>query len=408
MPAKAILSQKRQQEGKANLKRGRGLALVVADDEGPSQDELLALFRAKRQEKAAQAHKANDADLAAALQPGASKPAANAPPEPSVPVAATPAPSAPHLRASAPAAPLAPSSAAWAPAPTPAPLADAALAQAVAAFPVPPSAPSRAVALRPASAAGRSLAAAGPVLKLSERLLEDAHLTVRGSRVGRRVGIILIALGFLALAVERRFSLVAGANYQVLIAGRIFNAYYAPAALVALGVILLALFLFVPPSRRLAVRLAASQKEEWERIQGEMKAARFASAFATGLSLLGPILLAAAYVVPYGLARLGALALGSLALAVGLVLGVRASARRNAVQRLYVQTMILARLEGSGLGPAGEGGGAGAVDPRVGQVLKALDQLLGALPESAVRQFLSSPQSQDYLDLIEEAGDRNG
>ncbi|MEK6985280.1 MAG: hypothetical protein AABX89_02725 [Candidatus Thermoplasmatota archaeon] len=366
----------------------------MADEEGPSQDELLALFRAKRQEKAAQAKKQSDADLATAVT---SAPAPSHAPAPSAqPAAPAPAPAVVPVVPSAPLNTVLHKPSVGPPpqsAPAPAPPAQAVRS-------------ASAVALRPASAAGRSLAAAGPVLKLSERLLEDANLTVRGSRIGRRIALILVAAGLLVLAVERRASLLAEANYQILIAGRTFMAYLAPAAMIVLGIVLLGLFLFVPPSRRLAIRLAASQKEEWERIQGEMKAARLASALATTFALLGPLCLAAAYLFPYGLARLGLLGLGGLFLIIGLVLGLRSANRRTAVQRLYVQTMILARLEGTGLGPAGEGGGA--ADPRVGQVLKALDQLLGALPETAVRQFLASPQSQDYLDLIEETGERNG
>jgi hypothetical protein len=371
---------------------------VVADEEELTQDEILAMFKKRREERAAQAKgkaaepapskpapavPSDDLALAAALAPprAAPRPPPQAPQGPPVAPQAADAAEWP----AAPAAPTQPT------APTPAPQARAS-ASALA----PASGPS---ALRPASSPGRSLTASGPVLKLSERLLEDAHISLRGSAVGRRVGLAVAMVGLLGLALERRTSLAAGADlYFRLLPGLPILLWCV--VVVALGALLVLLFTFVPTSRRLAVRLAASQKEEWERIQGEMKAVRALGAVGVTLCVAGPLLVAAGYgAVAYGYARFALLGLGALLLAAGLVLGLRVAGRRSALQRLYVQTMVLARLESSGLGP---GGGP---DPRIGPVLKSLDALLGALPEAAVRQFLASPQSQDYLDLIEEASE---
>ncbi len=357
------------------------------DSEGPSQDELLALFRARREQKAA-AKTSDDQALASAL--GSSKTASSAPP------AATHH-SAPSLHA-APASPSSPPARAVAPAPPPASVTIPAPEPSPRASPPAPAPVAQSIALRPASSPGLSLAAAGPVLRLSDRLLEDAQVTSRGSVWGRRIGFLFACAGLLALAIERRATLQNGVQYTL---GRTaLPALLVPVALALVGVVLMALFTVLPPGRRLTVRFAASQKEEWERVQTEARRLRLLGAFGVAILFLGLLGLATAYaLMPLGVLLLAAAA-GAIAVGLcGLAVTLWAAGRRTAVHRLYVQTMVLARLEGSGLGPGG------APDGRLGPVLTALDSLLGSLPEAAVRQFLASPQAQDYLDLIEESSE---
>ncbi len=325
---------------KSKLKRGARLGNVVADDAEPTVEELLAQFRLQREQRAAEAGR---------------------PVLPQDPLHLSP--------------------------PMPGPV--------HVASPLPVSAPRR---LEPASAPGRSLAAAGPVLKLSAQLLRDAQVTVRGSRWGRRIGLAMVCIGVLGLAVERRMAIDAGASYTTQIGLPLWSM---PVTLALLGIVVFALGCVLPRARRLAVRMAASQREEWERIQQEARVVRAFGIVAATLLVVGPLLVAGAYgILPYGLPRLAALGLGGLAIVLGLVLAGIVAVRRAAVQRLYVQTLVLARLEASGLG-------IGGTDGRVGPVLRTLDQLLGAVPEAAVRQFLASPAAQDYLDLIEESGEES-
>lgn len=242
---------------------------------------------------------------------------------------------------------------------------------------------------------GSPLTAASPNLRLSDRLLADRNLTVRGSPAGRLAGAIVAVAGAALLLAER-------ALYAVRDADAVYLTEAGPSLFaVAVGILLVGLavwgaFTLLPRGRRLTVRLAETQVQEWDRVQGEVRAMRGRMWLGAGLALLGMALALAS------LQRLGASGLvpalaGVLVLVAGVALLVWAQGRRGVLQRLYVQTLVLSSLERAGVSPGGP-------DARVAPVLRALDHLLGALPESAVRAFLSSPEASQYLELIDELG----
>ncbi|MGB1587156.1 MAG: hypothetical protein ACPHID_08965 [Thermoplasmatota archaeon] len=155
-------------------------------------------------------------------------------------------------------------------------------------------------------------------------------------------------------------------------------------------------FLFYPPQRKVGVRLLNDQQEEWDRVQGDAQMLRLFWYVGLGAIGAGGLILVLAYsVIPDGGLGL-ALAFGFLAFFGGLGVTGYAWSRQSAIHRLYVQTLVLSRLEQTGLGP-----GSGH-DPRTAPVLKALDELLGALPESKVRAFLASDAAKMYLEMIDE------
>ncbi len=75
--------------------------------------------------------------------------------------------------------------------------------------------------------------------------------------------------------------------------------------------------------------------------------------------------------------------------------GILAS-RRGPLRLALRQTLLLRELESRGLMPAG------VMDPSVRDVMLALDQLLGDLPDSAVQRFLASEESGTFLGLLAE------
>lgn len=233
------------------------------------------------------------------------------------------------------------------------------------------------------SAPGATLSPLGPVLRLSDALLKDVKVSVKGSPRLRAVGIVLLLLGLALVAVDRR-QVANGAPSTILLA--------AGAGLALLGVALALAGLWFPPHRRLAVRLAASQQDEWRRIQGETQ--RLTTAWRVGLALSvgGMLVVVAGYALP----SVPVWAAGALATVAGLALLVTAQVRRSMARRLYVQTMVLSGLEAAGLGGT-------APDGRVQPVILALDGLLGALPEAEVQRFLATPQAKAYLELVDEA-----
>lgn len=296
----------------------------------------------------------------------------------------------------APSAPVAPPPA-HAPAPAQAP-AQAAPAAASVSHPTDPlhtpsvgaaHPPSRSSALevqRPAplaSSPGATLSPLGPVLRLSEALLKDTKVSLRGSPRLRVAGVTLLLVG-LGLAVLERRQAAAEAPIEGL--------DLAAVLLIAVGGLMALIGLIWPRSRRLAVRLAASQKEEWKRIQGETRRLQVQGRVGLIVAVLGLLLMVAGY----ALLSLGILAAGAGLSLIGIPLLVVAQVRRSLARRLYVQTLVLSGLEASGIS-------GGAPDERVQPVIIALDRLLGALPEAEVQAFLATPQARAYLELVDEA-----
>lgn len=304
----------------------------------------------------------------------------------SAPVAApaAPAPSTPRPVADPPAAPHTPSPSAHAPSP---PAAHAVPAGPASGIPSGAGAPQRALELHrpagPVSAPGATLSALGPTLRLSDALLKDRTVALRGSPRARAAGVAMLLVGLGLAVLERR---------QAAIGSPVPGLDLLAVLLVLAGAATALLGMVLPRRRRLAVRLAASQKEEWTRIQHETGRLQTLSRVGLALSVLGLLLLVAAY----SLASLGLLVAGAGLAIVGLPLLVTAQVRRSLARRLYVQTLVLSGLEASGLGGAGP-------DDRVQPVILALDRLLGALPEHEVQAFLATPQAKAYLELVDEA-----
>jgi hypothetical protein len=256
----------------------------------------------------------------------------------------------------------------------------------------PSSSAQGAMTIRPAVQGGEvALSASSPALNLSSRLLEDRFVSRAGNRTGVAVGVVL-ALAGLALIVADQALLSRGIAFAPL------NTDLSSIGVLgaALGLVVAVPFLFFPRRRSLRVRLAATQQEEWARVKAEAAVLRKRSIAGAVTALAGLTLSAASYALiapPEGGYLAGVLALVALG---GTAVLAWAAARRGVVQRLYVQTLVLSRLEQTGLGPAAE------PDPRVAPVLRSLDKLLGALPESAVRRFLASDEATQYLELIDD------
>lgn len=241
----------------------------------------------------------------------------------------------------------------------------------------------------PASSPGATLSPLGPALRLSEALLKDTRVSMRGSPRTRAVGVALLLLGLALAVVERR---QAALDAPVPGLSPVTTLGLAAALLVVVGALTAILGILWPRSRRLAVRLAASQGEEWKRIQAETRRLQVQARIGLAFSIAGLALIAAAY----SLASLAVLLAGGVLAAVGLPLLAIAQVRRGLARRLYVQTLVLSGLEASGIR-------SGAPDDRVQPVIIALDRLLGALPEAEVQAFLATPQARAYLELVDEA-----
>lgn len=235
----------------------------------------------------------------------------------------------------------------------------------------------------PISVPGATLSPLGPVLRLSEALLKDTKVSLRGSPRARVAGVTMLLLGLGLAVLERR---------QAAVGAPINGLDLAAVALASVGLVTAVVGMLWPRNRRLAVRLAASQKEEWQRIQGETRRLQVQSRIGLGLTIVGLLTLVAGY----ALLSLGILAAGAAIAGVGIPVLVIAQVRRSLARRLYVQTLVLSGLEASGIGGA-------APDGRVQPVIIALDRLLGALPEAEVQAFLATPQARAYLELVDEA-----
>lgn len=250
-----------------------------------------------------------------------------------------------------------------------------------------PAAPPRDLDLHrpagPMSVPGATLSALGPTLRLSDALLKDRTVSLRGSPRARAVGVALLLVGLAAAALERR---------QAALDAAIEGLDLLAVLLVLVGAATAVLGAFLPRRRRLAVRLAASQKEEWTRIQRETGRLRTLARVGVALAILGLLTLTAGYAT----ASVGVVLAGLGLTVAGVPLLITAQVRRSLARRLYVQTLVLSGLEASGLGGA-------TPDERVQPVILALDRLLGALPEHEVQAFLATPQAQAYLELVDEA-----
>ena len=241
-----------------------------------------------------------------------------------------------------------------------------------------------------------------PGMGLSERLLSDTTITLKGHLLGRRIGMGVAVAGLLLMLVETRARFITGdpgALFGVLpMIGLAWT-------LTLLGSAAAAAFFFYPPARTLAIELAASQAKEWEDVQEQARMWNLLQW--VGMGLLGGGLLhaAAAYAfLPEAqVVAASALLVGVAVAGGGLMFA--AWSKRNTLHRLYVQTLLLSRLEQTGLGANPVPQVVKEKDTRLAPVLKALDELLGHLPESSVQRFLDSDESQLYLQLIDEVNE---
>lgn len=248
--------------------------------------------------------------------------------------------------------------------------------------------------LRAATSPGRALNIGDPMLGLAGRLMQDRMVTTKGSRSGRRIGIVMALLGIGLLLLERRIWQVNETRYVVQVGGFAVTVFSVALAVAVIGIVVAVAFMFWPTRKRLQVKLAADQGAEWERVRQEAKLNAALPYAGYGLAALGVLVMAWAVMTQTAVAAYRPAAAGLVVAAVGLGVVAFASARRGHLQRLYIQTMMLAALEKTGLGSA--------ADPRIGPVLRSLDQLLGNLPEAAVRSYLASPEAEIYLELLEE------
>lgn len=363
-----------------------------AEPEDPGvlrSDDILAAFRARRESRG------RDAVTSASSPTPAPAPETEVAPEPEPKPAPEPPPPAPERAAPPPAAPeprpepepepvVTPEPE---PAPEPEPPQPAALEER---RPEPRPVPALAVPR------GSPLTALQPGMGLAERLLADATVTVRGNLLVRTVAAVAAVFGLFILVLERRGArlhdtayYVSGTNIPIAVVGWL---------LALLGAAAFAAFLYYPPARTLDIRLAADQQTEWRRVQDEALVLRLLQMVGLGMLVVGLLFALIAYATFATAQLLAGAGLGIVLATAGAAMCGIAMARRSAVHRLYVQTLILSRLEQTGLGVPGRG-----PDERVAPVLRALDALLGHLPESAVRGFLQSEHAQAYLELVEEA-----
>ena len=222
--------------------------------------------------------------------------------------------------------------------------------------------------------------------------------------MARRIALGVLVLGLLLFVMERRLTWQTG---DIIVLGGLGMRLVIVAwILIVLGGGAFAAFWLYPPARTLAVRLAPSQEEEWERVREEARMWNLLQWVGFGLLVGGLLLGAIAYsALPDSQVVAGAGFLIFLGVAGGGLL-FAAWSRRHTLHRLYIQTLVLSRLENTGLGPGASQALPEVVkenDERVAPVLRALDDLLGHLPDHVVQQFLSSDEAQAYLELIEEA-----
>lgn len=238
-------------------------------------------------------------------------------------------------------------------------------------------------------ASARTLTALDPGMRLADRLESDRVVTAPANRQARSAALVAMFVGLGLLVLAQR-SVAAGGDADLLgIPAGWLGALLALAGAVAWG-----LLAFYGPQRVLDLELAPDQQQQWEEVEAQARMTRSAMSIGTAAAAGGLVVTALALsTAPDGL-RLGAVGFGLvIAVAGGLLLGF-AYARRGPLRLLYLQTLVLARLERTGVGREV------AADPKTADVLMALDALLGELPESSVRRFLSKPEAEWYLDMV--------
>lgn len=237
------------------------------------------------------------------------------------------------------------------------------------------------------------LGAGNSALGLMEQLLGHPFLAPRGSASGRAASAAVVVVGLLVVAFDRRANALG--DGPVTVAG--LPLWQVGAGVVAAAAALWILFAFVP-GRRIVVAAEHSQREEWERVGAAVRRHQRWGGLGPTLVVLGAAFGVVAYGWPGRDPDVRIAAAGALALAAGVLVAVAARSRRGVLQRLYLQTFVLAWVESAGL----MGGRDGGIDPRLRRVVLEMDRLLGSLPDARMREFLSTEAGRDYLELIDE------
>ncbi len=236
-----------------------------------------------------------------------------------------------------------------------------------------------------------ALGPASPLLDLQDDLLQFPILGRKGSRLGRGFGIFFLALALVALAANRRERLL-----QDFTTVQGYGFLHLAGLCLVLGIILVAVFLFVPASK-LRVKFHEDQDAEMRQVHTMSTENMVIGLVGIGFLMVGPLAVAVLYHTQSNVDMLHVGALAGISI-LGLLMMLVARARRPVLQRLVAQTYILQWIESSGIFDEE----SATSDPRVVHVLEALDQLLGSLPDADVKRFMATPEAQDYLDLIGE------
>ncbi len=243
----------------------------------------------------------------------------------------------------------------------------------------------------PAVVPGSSLSVTSPNMRLTDRLMQDTTVTVKGSRIGRMVSAAVVILSLVGLTAERRWARITPVDFYTI--GGIKIVYLAPAVAI-LAATLVVLFMFYPAKRQMSVRLMADQASEWERVQQEAGTLRWQIIIGSGVLLVGVLFTMVAYDTLPDDRVIAGTVMGAIITLAGLLTSAMGLAKRSALHRLYVQTLGLYQLETMGLG--------GMADERVKPVLQSLDQLLGALPDAVVKEYMKTDEAKVYLQLVSE------
>ncbi len=234
--------------------------------------------------------------------------------------------------------------------------------------------------------------------------LEDPAVASMGTGIGRTVAFLVMLAGLLGLAVERRFEWATDSLYLVSIESGI-RYLWVFVGIALVGGIAYLVMSFVPMRRTTPVAKAFDAELD-------VDSTAFQARLWRGLGLAGGALLAAgvlavAAVYSYsdyvGHSLMLYLQVGGGAALLGALLLLVARLRLPHAQMAFVQASFLAEEEAvAEEAEAAATNGVASGDPRVGRVLGALDGLLGGLPDDALTAFMSKPEAEDYLALLEE------